>query len=341
MNALNKTMTADETRVGPAGLTLRPYAGEADLSAIVDIINREMEAVGLRYREDVGHMRAYYSHPSAKFDAARDVTIAEVNGVVVGYGGRSWVDTTLEPPMREYRMDGSVLPEWQRKGVGTVLLRHNQQKQREIDRTHGTDLPRIFGSWTSDRQPGAIALLLENGFEQVRQFYEMARPLSEPIPDVPVPDGLAIRPVRLDEMRKIWEADVAAFQDHWGGFEATEESYQRWLARPDLDTTLWVVVFDGEQVAGGSINAIAQEENEALGVKRGWLHHVFTTRQYRRRGVARAAVARSLALMKERGLDTGMLGVDATNPTGAVPLYEGLGFSIDERSSAWRKPFEA
>ena len=36
---------------------------------------------------------------------------------------------------------------------------------------------------------------------------------------------------------------------------------------------------------------------EVLGVKRGWLHSVFTTREYRRRGVASVAVARSLAIL--------------------------------------------
>jgi ribosomal protein S18 acetylase RimI-like enzyme len=56
--------------------------------------------------------------------------------------------------------------------------------------------------------------------------------------------------------------------------------------------------------------------------------------------VARAAVARSLVILKERGLDTGILGVDATNPTGAVRVYESVGFSVAEKSTAWRKPFE-
>jgi mycothiol synthase len=337
---MNETTATAERRAGLPGLTLRPYAGESDLPIIVEIINRQLEADGVPFREDVGHLGAWYLTPSAHFDPARDCTIAEIDGVPVAYSDRSWVDTTLEPKMREYRMDGSVLPEWQHKGIGTALLHNSQARQLELARTHDTDLPRIFGSWTSDRQAGAIALLKENGFEVARHFYEMTRPLNEPIPDVPVPDGLEIRPVRPDEYRKIWDADVEAFKDHWGGFEDSEENYQRWLSRPDFDTSLWVVVFDGETVAGASINAISKEENEALGVKRGWLHSVFTTREYRRRGVASVAVARSLSLLKERGLDTGILGVDATNPTGALRVYENVGFSVAEKSTAWRKPFE-
>jgi GNAT superfamily N-acetyltransferase len=339
MKTLDETMKTDTTRATPPGLTLRPYAGEQDLPVIVDIINRQLEADGVPFREDVGHMGAYYTKPSDSFNAARDVTIAEVDGVPVAYSDRSWVDTTLEPLFREYRMDGAVLPEWQHKGIGTALHLHNQQKQRELAQTHDTKLPRVFGSWTSDRQAGAIALLKENGFEPVRHFYEMTRPLNEPIPDVAVPDGLQTRPVTTDDLRTIWKADVEAFQDHWGGFEDSEEQYQRWIARPDFDPSIWVVLWDGDEVVGASVNAISREENEQLGVKRGWLHSVFTRRQWRRRGVARFAVARSLAILKERGMDTGILGVDATNPTGALRVYEGVGFSVAEKSTAWRKPF--
>jgi ribosomal protein S18 acetylase RimI-like enzyme len=320
-------------------LTLRPYAGDADIPVMVDIQNREMAAAHVPYVEEVAHTRARYSVPSKYFDPARDVTIAEVDGVPVGFGDRSWVDTTLQPPLREYRMSGAVLPEWQRKGIGTALLHNSQAKARELDAAFPTDLPRVFGSWCSDRQAGTLALLQADGFEKVRDFFEMARPLSEPIADVHVPDGLEIRPLRHDEMRKVWDADVEAFQDHWGGFESSEESYQRWLAEPDRDTALWVIIFDGEVIAGGSINAIPKEENKKLGVKRGWLHNVWTGRNYRRRGVARAAVNQTLKLMKNRGLDTGMLGVDATNPTGALALYEDVGFSVVERAMAWRKTF--
>jgi ribosomal protein S18 acetylase RimI-like enzyme len=337
---MNEKAATVERRAGLPGLTLRPYAGQADLPVLVDILNRELEADAIPFREDVGHMGAWFSTSSAGFDPVRDVTVAEVDGVPVAWADRSWVDTTLEPIMREYRMTGAVLPEWQRKGIGTTLLLHNEERQRELARTHETDHPRVFGSWTSTRQASAIALLKTHGYEEARQFYEMTRPLDEPIPDVPAPEGLEIRPVREDEYRKIWRADVEAFKDHWGGFEDSEEQYQRWLVRPDFDPSLWVVVYDGETVAGASINAISTEENEQLGVKRGWLHSVFTMREYRRRGVARAAVAQSLKVLKERGMDTGILGVDATNPTGALRVYEGLGFSVAEHSTAWRKPFD-
>jgi mycothiol synthase len=338
---MNEQVATEERRAGLPGLTLRPYAGPDDVPVIVDIINRELEADEVPFRATVPDMGARYANPSDKFDPLRDVTIAEIDGKVVGYGERSWVDTTLEN-FREYRTDGAVLPQWRRHGIGTVLLAENVRRNRELAAEQVSDRPRILGSWTSDRMAGAIALVRSFGFDKVRYFFEMTRPLDQPIPDVPLPEGLEVKPITndADRIRQIWRADVEAFQDHWGGFDDSEESLQRWLDRPSFDPSLWVVAFDGNEVAGASINAIEQDENELLGLKRGWLHSVFTRRPYRRRGLAGALVARSLKVIKERGMDTGILGVDANNPTGALGVYERVGFSVAERSTAWRKPLE-
>ena len=336
---MKESLVTEQPQVGPASLVLRPYGGEADIPVIVDIINRELEFEGLPFRESVAHALARYRHPSQSFDPARDVTLAEIDGAAVGYGERSWVDTTLDH-YREYRMDGAVLPEWRRQGIGSVLLAENIRRQSELAASHITDRARRLGSWTGDRMAGAIALMRKAGFEPTRWFFEMTRPLDQPIPDLPLPDGLEVRPITKDMVRQVWQADIEAFRDHWGGFDDSEESLQGWLERPSFDPSIWVVAFDGDEVAGASINAIEQDENEALGVKRGWLHSVFTRRAWRRRGLASALVARSLAVIKERGMDTGILGVDADNPTGALGVYERVGFVVAERSTAWRKPLE-
>jgi mycothiol synthase len=329
----------EELPTPPAGLRLRPYAGEADIPIIVDIVNRELEHDGVPFRASVPDVAARHRHPSEAFDAYRDVTIAEVDGQPVGSAERSWVDTTLEP-FREYRCDGAVLPEWRHRGIGTALMAENERLSRELARTHETDRPRILGSWTSDRQDEAHALLRKAGFQQVRWFFEMTRPLNEPIPEVPLPEGIDVRTVTPEMVRQIWDADVEAFKDHWGGFDSSDQSFNRWREDPSFDPSLWVIAYDGDEVAGGVVNGIDAEENALLGVKRGWLHSVFTRRQWRRRGLARALIARSLVAIRDRGLDTGILGVDADNPTGALGLYEGIGFEVAERSTAWRKALE-
>lgn len=329
----------DTPRVGPEGLTLRPYT-DADLRFVTDAMNREYEFDGVPEHGTMEEVGAWYGHPNEKFDPARDVTIAEVDGVPVGVGERSWVDAN-DGQYREYRCDGYVLPEWRRRGIGTILLAENIRRSRALAATHATDRPRVLGSWASDRQEPAMALLRKAGFEPVRWFFEMTRDLSEPIPEVPLPDGIDVRPVADDQIRQIWQADIEAFRDHWGGFDDSEEGLRRFIERPSHDPTLWVVAWDGDEVAAASINAIHIAENEALGVNRGWLHSIFTRRPWRKRGLANALIARSLLLLKERGVDQGILGVDADNPTGALGIYERNGFVVAERSTAWRKPLEA
>src|SRR3990172_5090604 len=184
-------MRTDLPTKPPTGLTLRPYAGADDVPVIVDIINRELEHDGVPFRESVGDMGARYAHPSAMFEPARDVTIAEVDGVPVAYGERSWVDTTLDS-LREYRVDGAVLPQWRRRGIGTALHRENVRRAREPAALHQSDRARVF--------------------------FEMRRRLKEPIPDLPLPDGLEVRPITPDLVHQVWRADIEAFQDHWGGF---------------------------------------------------------------------------------------------------------------------------
>jgi mycothiol synthase len=320
-------------------IKLRPYQGDADAEVMTDIMNNEWAADGVPSRESVGDVKAWLRNASEMFDAKRDVAMAELDGQVVAYADRNWVDTT--DGLREYRIGGAVLPEWRHQGIGTQLLLHNEAQARELSAALPTDKPKFLGAWTNDRQEAANALLRAHGYEQVRWFFDMTRDLSEPIPELPLPDGLEIRPVTMDQVKQIWAADVEAFQDHWGGFDSSDASLQRWLESDSFDPTLWVVAWDGDEVAGGNINAIHPEENEAIGIERGWLHSVFTRRQWRKRGLATALIARSLVLLKERQMAQGVLGVDAANPSGALGLYERIGFRTIERSSAWRKPLEA
>jgi mycothiol synthase len=321
------------------GVQIRQFAGEQDVAAMVDVLNAEFAADGIPNRESIEDNLAFIRHPTPGFDAARDMLIAEVDGQVVGATDKSWVDTNGEY-LREYRVNGCVHPDWRRRGIGGALLAENERLSRELAATHDTDRHKVLGSWSNDRQIGRIALLRANAYEPVRWFFDMTRPLSEPIPEVPLPDGLELRPVTMDNIKQVFRADVEAFKDHWGGFEDDDEQLKRWIERPNFDPTLWIIAWEGDEVAGGVVNGIHTDENESLGVKRGWLHSVYTRRPWRKRGLANALIARSLVALRERGTDYGILGVDADNPTGALGLYERNGFTVAERSTAWRKPLE-
>ena len=324
-----------ETKVD---LKLRPYGGEQDVPEIVRVSNLEFAADAVPEHTELENQLAYYRHPTDKFDPARDVTLAEVDGQVVAYGSIYWIDTN-DGEYREYRVDGRVDPAWRRRGIGTTLLRHNEELARKLAADRPTERKNAFGTWTGDTQPGDIALLRANGYEEIRWFFDMTRPNLDDIDVPPLPDGLEIRPTTRENIHQIWRADVEAFRDHWGGGDDSDEALERYISSPNHDDTLWLIAWDGDEVAGGVINGIEHGENEALGLNRGWLHSVFTRRPWRKRGLASALIGRSLTLLRERGVTSAVLGVDADNPTGALALYERAGFEPSYRASAWRKPF--
>ncbi|HWH24607.1 MAG TPA: GNAT family N-acetyltransferase [Candidatus Limnocylindria bacterium] len=319
-------------------LTFTPF-DPAYLPEMARVSNAEYEADAVPGRASEGDLRAWLSESSDMFDPARDVTLAFVGDRLVAWSEREWVDTR-DGELREYRLDGKVDPRFRRQGIGGAMLHENERRLRQLGASHSTDRPRAFGSWSGDSQAGRMALLRANGYEPVRWFADMTRPTLDDIPDVPLPEGLEVREVRQAEIYSICRADVEAFRDHWGGFDDSDATLERWKKSPSWDPSLWVVAWDGDEVAAGVINAIEEEENRALGVERGWLHSVFTRRPWRRRGLARALIARSLVKIRDRGMTSAVLGVDADNPTGAFGLYESVGFEVSYRSTAWRKPLE-
>ena len=324
---------------GIPGLVVRPYGGEADLPEVARVQSAEWEADGVSERANVESLRAWWGHPSEQFDATRDVEIVEVDGRVVGVTQRDWVDAT--DGVREYKSRGWIEPAFRRRGLGSMLLARNEAAQRRLAASHDTDRPRVLGMGGPETNLGAQALARDLGYQPVRWFADMERSLLDDLPETPpMPDGLDVRPASADQARRIWEADFDAFRDHWGGWDASDASFRRWVESPEFQPDLMVVAWDGDEIAGAVLNAIYPEENEELGISRGWLDSVFTRRAWRRRGLARALIVRSLHLLRERGLATAALGVDADNPSGAFGLYASAGFSPTERFVAWRKPME-
>jgi mycothiol synthase len=268
---------------------------------------------------------------------AEDIVIVELDGRVVAACG---VDRVVRDGIPTYDAWGSVEPAIRRRGLGTWLLDRNLERARRRAATEDPDAAVDVGSFAEDAEIGHRALLADFGFAPVRHFFLMRRNLLEAIPEVRLPDGIEIRPVTADQHRRIFDAEEEAFRDHWGHRAKTEGDFRTTFGRAEMDTGLWVVAWDGDEIAGVVQNWIWPLENARLGVKRGWLEHISVRRPWRRRGLARAITTLSLEGLREAGLEEGMLGVDSENAHGALGLYEGLGFVVNSRAAAYRRPLE-
>jgi mycothiol synthase len=319
-----------------ANVDLRLFAGPDDYPALAEIYNSACRADGVESSETVESITSYYAHLSNS-DPKQDVVFAEIDGVPVGYGRATWWAPYEAPPV--YFSVCFIKPEWRNRGIGAVLLAHNETRLTEIAAGHDPG-PKMLESYITETDLGGEALLLQNGYEPFTYDANMVRPDLAGIPDAPLPVGLEIRPVSEDQVRAIWEADQEAYKDHAGASPPTTEDYERFLDFPHRDTTLWKVAWDGDEVAGQVKSYIDPDENAQFGRQRGYTEEISTGRAWRRRGVARALIAASLRELAARGMDEAALSVHTENPNGAFRLYESMGFQVVRLFKDFHKPME-
>jgi mycothiol synthase len=319
------------------GLTFRTIRGDEDYAVIVEIINVYDAANQTGEIVTLEWLTNFY-RTAFNFDPRRDVLLAEIDGRPIAYG-RRWY-RQLDDGTRLYGTVGCILPEWARRGIGRAMLHYSEARAREIAVTHPDTGPRYYQSAAADSEVAADALLISEGYQITRNFHQMVRPDLDNIPDLPLPAGLEMRPVTSDHYRAVADAMNEAMRDHWGHSEATEEEFQRLIHGPHFQPELWQVAWAGDEVAGGVWTYIDHEENAHFKRLRGWTDPIGVRRPWRKQGLASALIARSLRTLKEHGMTEAALGVDTENLSGALRVYEQLGFRAVKRFASYWKRME-
>jgi ribosomal protein S18 acetylase RimI-like enzyme len=318
------------------GLTFRLFRGESDYPCIVEIQNASEAADQIEETITIEEVANDFSHLE-NCDPFKDFIFAEANEEIVGFAKVLWRDTV--EGARAYWQWGYLRPAWRRRGIGRAMLHYIEARARWHASANPFSGPAFLRSYCEDTALGKLALFEREGYQAIRyMFFMQHRDLSD-LPDVPLPPGFEFRPARRDDMRAMWAAKEEAFLDHWGYKPKSEADYQHWLANPQNDLSLWRIVWDAEknEVAGVSFNFINEEDNRRFGFRRGWVQSLGVRRIYRGRGLARALLVDSLKAMRERGMTEAVLGVDAENPTGALRLYESVGFRVLNKDAIYQK----
>jgi mycothiol synthase len=318
-------------------LSFRMFDRERDYEAFAGLIARANTADGVEYLPTVESLRNEHDH-GGEFDPRRDLILAEIAGAVVA---AAQTDVRTRAGIGAHHVEGWVDPTWRRRGLGRALLHWTERRAAEVARVDGRGPERQIGSWPDESQVGATTLYESEGYAIVRYGFLMVRDLTAPIPDPRLPDGVEIRPVVEADHRQIWDADEEAFRDLWNPAERTAEDFVSWFSEPELDTSLWRVAWDGDEVAGSVMAFIFRAENEGFGLRRGWLEHVSVRRPWRKRGVASALMASAMRGLRDAGMTEAALGVDAENQSGALRVYEALGFRRSRTGVSYRKSFRA
>jgi ribosomal protein S18 acetylase RimI-like enzyme len=91
------------------------------------------------------------------------------------------------------------------------------------------------------------------------------------------------------------------------------------------------------QPAGFLSYGIDPEENAYLKKKRGGLWDIGVLKEFRGRGIAKRLMIDAMKHLQRKGIEEAELGVDETNVTSAMKLYERLGFTVARRRLVWHK----
>ena len=248
-------------------------------------------------------------------------------------------------PQEEARafLEDEVHPDHQPALYAAVLgwlVEHGSQRLKTIAAAQpgGFAGPLVLRLGAFDNIPGRAARYARHGFQPVRYFYRMRRDLSQPIPDWPLPAGLTLTTYRPELAEAVRLADNEAFSDHWSHEPVSVNDWQQFVVgnsafRPDLTP----ILLDGDEVVAFSLNRVSAEENARQGYTAGWVGSLGTRRAWRKRGLASALLVWSMRAFQAEGLEYAALGVDAANPTGALGLYERLGFVSDRRITVYER----
>ena len=317
------------------GVAFRPFRGPRDYPHFARIITASSRGEGNDRVETAEGIASGYDHLE-RCDPERDLLVAEVDGVPVGYT-RVWWDQEADGP-RIYRSVCFLDPAFGRRGIGRAFFEWDEERLREIAAEH--DVPdKLLEAWANDRNTGATALIRDAAYEPITYAAEMVRPSVDDLPDHPLPDGLEIRPVTEEQLRAILEADAEAFRDHWGYVAPTEESFAR-FPRVPLQRLRRSGRSRGTPMASPVRfgRSSTRPRTRSMAALRGWTENISTARRWRRRGVAKALIVESIRELAARGMTEVALGVHTENPNGAFDLYAGLGYEVVATWTTYRKP---
>ncbi|MEH3088376.1 MAG: GNAT family N-acetyltransferase [Microbacterium arborescens] len=267
-------------------------------------------------------------------DHARDTLIAfDAHGTALAVG-----TVTMHPARDEHLhvyLTGAVRPDHRGRGIGTALFawqhaRAEQQLAEAAVADGASALPAEVQVYAGEKDAALARIAEAHEYRTERWFSTMHRDLTEPIPTPAAPEGtelVAFSPDRAEDARL---ARNDAFRDHWGSLPSPPERWQQFIGGPFLRPDLSTLVLDDGRIVGFCLVSVNEEDFAVLGPN-AYIDLVGVVRSHRRRGIAPAAIARSLGAMRDAGLGVAVLDVDTESPTGANALYGGLGFAAFER----------
>ncbi|MHB1119029.1 MAG: GNAT family N-acetyltransferase [Bellilinea sp.] len=226
----------------------------------------------------------------------------------------AWVHAN--PPqegLQQVMLGGRVHPEFRRRGIGEALIAWAESRALNLAKPDITlQLMIANEALTED----ANALYLDYGYENIFTEFMLVRPLNEPLPEIPLPEGLTDRRWDTVSAPLFFQAYAEGFKDRLGDVVPVKEE---WIAgyaeededfRPDLSR---VVLEDNNPAAFVTCEVSGQT---------GWIAQIAVVQERRRKGLARAILVQALKRLQEEGCVEAALHVNANNTRAAATFFD-------------------
>jgi ribosomal protein S18 acetylase RimI-like enzyme len=230
---------------------------------------------------------------------------------------------------RSVHLGGAVRPDRRGEGIGCAVLQWELAHGLAWDDASRSDGygPLVMRLFAPTEQQDVRDLAIRHGLPTERYFFEMSRRLDTPV-KVPLVDGVRLcgwDPTRSDEVHGVINE---AFRDHWGHTDSTPQMWQESITSHAFRPAWTVLAVDDttDRVIGAAMNYAWEQDWEPQGYTAGYTDELGVLRSHRGRGVAAALLLESMRRFRESGMAAAGLEVDAANPSGALHLYEKLGY---------------
>jgi ribosomal protein S18 acetylase RimI-like enzyme len=317
---------------------IRAYR-EADLPAIVDLINLCDRADGLNSPATLDDLRQHFATPGLsperqvlvvqKVGSASDAdTLSHLpEGAMLGFGRAFPSGAT--PGERVYGLMVRARPEARGHGLEETIAR----RLIEIVRAHEAQYAAQpaakvrIRTYLFQQHASVIRVMEGMGLRAVREGWTMARPLDDTIERPhPIP-GITIRRYEVPQDNKAaLDALNASFADYFDAPPLTEERWSHEMASPSARPDLSWLAVDDTRVVGLSVCLVNDAANTQSGSPDGWIEGIGVIPQWRRRGIARSLLLHSLHSLHAAGITTALADADAGSPA-AIGLFQSVGFT--------------
>ncbi|MBP2217307.1 GNAT family N-acetyltransferase [Arthrobacter sp. CAN_C5] len=320
-------MTKSVTEYFPTGTPLqwRPITPD-DIGQWLELLKRMAEEDKPDWVEERADLEQILE--SSKTDPVQDTILGlDADGVPRAFGAiQKNHGSTLIHTM------GGVDPAWRRRGIGTALYGWQVGRARRRLDEDGAAAG-VLRTYAEERVPSQLALMEATGNTVVRYFTEMTRPLRTEIPTVEIPAGLRIATFSEELSEAVRLAHNEAFQDHWGSEPRDQESWRYTVTHPEFkpDWSLAVVDEETGEVAAYQLVSFDPGSKDILGYTEAYTDLLGVRRNWRGLRLAPALLVEAMRRFAADGIENAGLGVDTENPSGALGLYERLGYEPTHR----------